>query len=299
MVAGADDPSVTVIIPAYNRAGYIEAAVTSVLRQTYSNVRVIVVDDASIDGTFETVQRLTDLDPRVQGMRHTQRRGAQVARNTGIEASRGEWIAFLDSDDTYLPDSIELRMRAAIACDAEVVHSACDAIGPDGRLMRYPVPPLQGDVLRSLLAAPGPVFPSLLVRRHVLDEIGLLDPMIKSFQEWDTSIRLAELAKFAFVAEPTFIYDMRTGGAISRSHRAAADGYQQIVIKHGLAMLRECGRTVLADHYHYIARQRALAGDTRHAVRDLATANRFWPFAVRKTLGTIVLGLWRIGATPD
>src|SRR5215217_3652483 len=97
-----NDPLISVVIPAYNRAATIEDCLRSVQAQTYQKWEVIVADDGSGDATVEIVKRLAREDARIRLVRHERNRGAQAARNSGIHAAKGSWIAFLDSDDQFL-----------------------------------------------------------------------------------------------------------------------------------------------------------------------------------------------------
>src|SRR5512138_1185650 len=95
-------PLVSVVIPTYNRAPLLERAIHSVLSQTYTNLEVIVIDDASTDDTQDRIKNLQLADIRIQYIRHDRNRGSQAARNTGIHAAKGKYVAFLDSDDEWL-----------------------------------------------------------------------------------------------------------------------------------------------------------------------------------------------------
>ena len=99
---------ISVIIPTYNRASLLPRALDSVLRQTWEDLEVIVVDDASRDDTPQVMAACTD--PRVRYIRLEKNSGACVARNTGVAQARGEWIAFQDSDDLWLPEKLEKQM---------------------------------------------------------------------------------------------------------------------------------------------------------------------------------------------
>lgn len=101
-------PLVSVVMPAYNCAAYIAEAIDSVLRQTYENWELLIVDDGSEDGTAEVVGRYTD--PRIRYSRNPENSGAAVSRNNGIAAAGGEYIAFLDSDDVWLPEKLERQI---------------------------------------------------------------------------------------------------------------------------------------------------------------------------------------------
>jgi len=99
--------TVSVIIPTYNRAHLVGRAIRSVLNQTYQDFEIIVVDDCSTDNTEEIVKGFND--HRIRYMRHDRNRGGSAARNTGIKASQGKYIAFLDSDDEWLLKKAESR----------------------------------------------------------------------------------------------------------------------------------------------------------------------------------------------
>jgi glycosyltransferase involved in cell wall biosynthesis len=276
-------PTVSVVIPAYDRAGTIAAAIESVRNQSFRDLEIIVVDDGSSDGTAEIAGLIAKNEPRLRVVSHPHNRGAQAARNTGILAARGEWIAFLDSDDVYYPESIEMRLDAARRTGLEIIHSACDAVGPDGE-KPFPIPPVEGDVYRALLTAPAPMFQGMIVKRELLHWIGLLSEAVPSYQEWDTSIRLAAIAPFGFVDRPTFLYDLRTRGAISRDDRRAADGYEHVVSTHWREVATVAGPLALAEHYRIVAEIRVKAGDRRGAVRCAALSGLAWPLSPRRTL---------------
>jgi glycosyltransferase involved in cell wall biosynthesis len=247
-------PLVSIIIPTYNRAAYLGRAIHSVQEQSLSDLELIVVDDHSSDSTAEIVAALCAGDARLRWIQHPANRGAQAARNTGIKAARGEWIAFLDSDDEWFPSSLGTRLKEAQAQQVDVIYSECyiEQPGQQGRKL-YCIPAFSGLVYHKLLRAQAPMFQSLLVRAPALKEIGFLDESIISYQEWDTSIRLAKLYKFGFVKEPTFVYYRRKDGTISGSPLRKAAGYEQVVQKHIQEIRKVLGSKVVAHHYLRIA----------------------------------------------
>lgn len=285
---------VSVVIPAYNRGPRIGAAVRSVLTQTHTNVEVILVDDASTDNTSDVVERFVRESTRVYLLRHAVRMGAQAARNTGIRAARGEWIGFLDSDDQWLPESVSVRLRAATYKGVHVVHSECDVLRPGSAPQRFGVPATEGWAYKEMLRRPGPVFPGLLVSKKALDRIGLLDETIVSHQEWDLAIRLAQHYEFAFVREPTFIYDCRSADTISGDLQRTAQGYEQVFAKHRWAVLRHLGPRALASHYEAAATLYSAARQEEHARRCVKNAFVLWPFRP----GTIVRRIQRLLRSP-
>ena len=119
------NPRVSVILPTYNRAQLIAQAIQSVLDQTYQDFELIIVDDGSKDETEEVVNSFDD--ERIRYARHEENKGANAARNTGIAMARGEYIAFQDSDDKWLPEKLERQMRIFLitSTDIGVVYTGC------------------------------------------------------------------------------------------------------------------------------------------------------------------------------
>lgn len=255
-----DDPVVSVVVPVYNRQNVIGKCLASIQGQTQRDWEAIVVDDGSFDGTADVVEELAREDSRLALIRLDTNRGAQAARNVGIRASRARWVAFLDSDDKLLPDSLQTRLEAAAATGSPVVHSECLVRKRDGSIRRYNIRPLSGRVYSDLLIEEGPVFPALMVRRSALERIGLLDEQLVAFQEWDTVIRLAKHYRFAFVPEPTFVWDRQQLDTISGDFVRNGRGYEQVLHKHYLAILRHLGPRALGRHYNIAARWYARAG---------------------------------------
>lgn len=243
-------PSVSVVIPAFNRAGTIGYCLDSILRQTVLPDEVLVVDDCSSDETVETVMKYPD--PRVRCIRLQKNSGAQAARNRGIKEAKGEWIAFQDSDDEWLPEKLEKQIQALRFCGFDpltAVHG--DYISRDAAGDNNPVelPLVEGAGIYSLLLSrPGPCFPSLLVSKKALERIGYLDEMVPSYQEWDTSIRLARICRFIHLREPLFIYHLHNGETISKDKERDILGYQYIIDKFEREIRELCGEEVWQLH---------------------------------------------------
>jgi glycosyltransferase involved in cell wall biosynthesis len=277
--------AVSVVMPTYNRGPVIWRALHSVVAQTWRDLEVIVVDDASTDETVGVLTEQTRGDSRVRLVRHAQNKGAQAARNTGIKIAHGEWIAFLDSDDVWFPDSLEVRLDEATRTGARVVHSECDVLEAGAKDARpFGVPPMKGRIYAELLRRPGPMFQGLLVRKEALIRIGYLDESLIAYQEWDTAIRLARHDAFAYVSTPTFTYDCRSDDAISRHRLRAAVAYERIITKHRWPILRHLGPKALATHFRTAAGLYRAANHAGEARRCLRTAFLLWPFRPRAIL---------------
>jgi len=184
-------PQVSIIIPTYNRADLVGHAIESVLEQTYADWELIVVDDGSEDDTRDVVARYTD--PRIQYI-YQENRKLPGARNTGIRASTGEYVAFLDSDDRFLPDKLEAQV-ASIADRADVGLVASGWTEVDGQLNPLrTICPWRLNVKLSLdswLYGCPFIVPVILVRRHWLQQVGLFDEKQHYVEDWDLWLRLA------------------------------------------------------------------------------------------------------------
>jgi len=183
-------PTVSVVIPAYNKGSTIIPAVESVLHQTFSDLEIIVVDAGSTDDTWN---RVKGFGHRVRSI-HQERAGVSIARNRGVEESRGEFVAFLDGDDLWLPRKLELQLAAfkretyvdAVQCSAYLVNNSLDVV--DARLCS----PAQDTLLDFLLFRNLPGFGSaLIVRRSCIEALGGFGTDLVILEDWDMACRLA------------------------------------------------------------------------------------------------------------
>src|SRR5919107_4015031 len=114
----ATTPRVSVIVPAYNAAGFLKRALHSALAQTMPNLELIVVDDSSKDSTLDVARNVAAHDPRVRVLHNERNRGMYATYNRAIDAARGEWIAALDADDIWLPERLEQMLGVSAGEDA-------------------------------------------------------------------------------------------------------------------------------------------------------------------------------------
>jgi len=207
-------PTISVVIPARNAARFIGEAITSVLSQTAPPLEVLVVDDGSTDDTRSVVERFDGLVrylPVPAG-------GPARARNAGIEAARGSHIAFLDADDSWLPDKLERQLAVLDAeTDLSLVYVGWDLVDEDGTFMRtVPCQPECGGRMaaHALLIKNSIQVSGVVASREALLAAGLFDPDLPSCENWDLWIRLARLGRVGFVDAPLVRYRMRRGGRI-------------------------------------------------------------------------------------
>ena len=196
------DLKISVIVPTFNREKTIKRCLDSVVNQTMPPFEIIVVDDGSVDGTIKILDEYPCRYLRIIRQNH---KGAQAARNLGIINAKGSYIAFLDSDDEWLPYMLE-KAAEYISEEKEecVTYSNCYTFQKNKRRL-WKLPEIGSDAYSFLLMHQGPMFQSMLVRKELLLKIGMLDENVVAYQEWDTAIRLAENVRFIHVREPLFI----------------------------------------------------------------------------------------------
>jgi glycosyltransferase involved in cell wall biosynthesis len=245
------NPLVSVIIPAYNREKTISYCLDSVLNQTYTNLEVLIVDDCSTDGTIKMIESYND--NRIKIIKLDKNSGAQAARNKGIREAKANWIAFLDSDDEWFLDKIERQINIIKQHNWDpflVLHS--DAIRYNtitNTKKEFGIKKINGkNVYKDLLIGPAPFFPTMLTSKRALESINYLDENVPSYQEWDTSIRLAEKCEFIFLKEPTFLYYFHSGETISKNLLKDIEGYEYIIKKFESKINKYCGKKVWFNH---------------------------------------------------
>ena len=135
-------PVVSVIMPVYNAARYVEEAVSSVVRQTMTDWELIIIDDCSPDDSFQIVPRAAADDPRIHLLQNEHNSGVSRTRNRGIELAKGAYIAFLDSDDAWYPEKLARQLAKMEAAGAQMSYCAYTIIGADGEKVKedYLVP---------------------------------------------------------------------------------------------------------------------------------------------------------------
>jgi len=256
-----NQPLISAVIPMYNRKNTIDCCLNSVLNQSYQNLEVILVDDCSTDGTIEHIHN-TYMDKRIRVIQLKKNGGAQRARNEGIKNATGEWIAFLDSDDEWLPQKIEDQVKILEENNFNpylVIHS--DALAFDHKKntkYEFGISGFEGkkeDVYKRLLKTPGPMFQGILTSKKTLEQIGYLDENVVNFQEWDTAIRLAKICDFIFIKEPTFIYHISNNEHLG-GWKLSIEGYSYIFNKFKNEMDIYLTKEELKYHLDFINRRK-------------------------------------------
>lgn len=204
---------VSVIIPTYNRAHYIREAVESVLAQSYKNFEIIVVDDGSTDGTEEV------LHPYRDSIRYfyQENQGASAARNLGIKNARGKYIAFLDSDDFWLPEMLEVQVgyleahpeAGMVHADFLILDEGSNNPGPRKRTHSRPKP--SGYIFPELFIENAVMNVCVIVRRASLEVTGLFDPEFRRAEDYHLWLRIARHFPIAYINRPLGICRRHAG----------------------------------------------------------------------------------------
>jgi len=289
---------ISVVIPTYNRAHCIVRALESVFAQSLAPGEIIVVDDASHD---DTAAVLAPYAGRIRVIRHETNAGASAARNTGIAAAQGTWVAFLDSDDAWRPDKLARQLAFMAAHGINVCCTNCDLIWPDGQVepAYRPYPPRMeiGHYVWGCFTCPGS---TLIARRDLIAAVGGYDLRYPRYEDWDLFLRLADHPQVVLGFLNDYLADVwrdssantalvdkgldlmvddhlerlsRREGALGRSFRAA------------IAFARSSNET---SRGRYLAAVGHLMESFVLApVRNEAFRIILWPFLRRKCLGTM------------
>lgn len=293
----SEAPAISVVIPAYNRAGSIAAAIESVLRQTVTAIEVIVVDDGSADGTAAAAEGVAD--PRLRVLRLPANRGAAAARNAGLAAARAPLVAFQDSDDEWLPRKLAVQQAALAAMPGAVavycgmlVVTALEAGGGRRAPAYLPAPglhPVAGDLRAALLRQSLISTQTLMAPRGVLEALGGFDESLPALEDWELAIRLGALGPVALADEP-LVLQRFSANSITRGAERLVRARAAIVARHGTAMRAEPGclpahARAIAGGWRRLGKRGAALAAARQAVAAGPLDPRNWLALVRAGVG--------------
>jgi glycosyltransferase involved in cell wall biosynthesis len=307
------NPLVSVIIPCLNRETLVGQAIESALGQTHQNVEIIVVNDGSTDGTEKVVQSYTD-NGKVRYFKHEVNKGIPAARNTGIRNSLGDYVAFLDSDDMWLPNKVEVQLRAFSQDAASRVGMVwtdayfVDELG-NTRTREVVLPHdfsflANEKVLKLLFMRNFVIGGTSMVRRSCFDKVGLLDEELRGgTDDYDLWLRLAPHFKFVYVPIPLATVRLHGGNhsSVEGNTRDTLVSVKKAVARHPeLAALQNIKiaqeRFVQGKYYfehgrNVEARQHLLQVIGHHPISIKALAA--WMFVYCPSLGRVGLKTWR------
>ena len=296
-------PTVSVIVPAYNTARFIEGAIDSVLAQSYTDFELLVVNDGSTDDTLARCERYSD--PRI-GIVKQDNRGLAGARNSGIREACGEYLAFLDADDLWRNDKLErhvehLEQRPEIG----VSYCVSQFMAENGqRLSLYQSPKLDGLSAKDILCR-NPVGngSAPVIRRAVFDAIRTIDdrygspeplffdPDFRQSEDIECWVRIAATTdwQFAGLPEALTLYRLNAGGLSASVDRQFAS-WEAFIAKatvYAPDLVQRYGALARAYQYRYLARRAVWSGEPDTALQLLRKAwASDWRMAIHEPLRT-------------
>ncbi len=269
---GVGRPTVSVILATFNGASRIEAAIESVRAQAYASWELIVAIDGSTDGTADVVAGFED--PRITAVTLAENQGPSAARNAAIAVARGEYVAFIDDDDEWLPDKLTRQVAMLLADpDLGLVHGGVLDVMEDGRRLER-IPPRGARSYRANLIRDRLALSTVVVRRSALDRVGGFEPSLRSFEDWDLWTRVLRLYASDYLPEVVTIAVQRPGSlmhgnvtGLARDRAAVVRRNWRQIRAHGL------GKQALAYHHYFVGGLLLVSGRgpeaRRRAVRSL------------------------------
>ena len=292
------DSLVSAIITTCRRSpAYVARALESVMAQTYPRIQIIVVDDSPADyPEKEDVRRIVrDLCPRALLLSTGENRGAPAARNMGIRAAEGEFIAFLDDDDEWLPEKITDQMAGFTNDHIALVYGDC-IVSDDIRHIRYPCKKkcYSGTVYEPLLRSNFIFSTSIpLMRKTCLEAVGGFDEAMPSAQDYDLYLRFAQRYEIGYVPKTCVIYHIHDAARISTNLHGKILGQERLISKYS-ADLERFPRAWAAKCWLLVPYYRR-TGNTWKALKTWFSAFRKVPFDFHANVKFFFLALF----TPD
>ncbi len=292
---GAPKDSVSVVIPAHNRPELLPIAIQSALDQTRAPFEIIVVDDGS-EPSLESVA-LGFVDERIRFIRHAHPKGANAARNTGIRAAIGEYVAFLDDDDRWLPEKTEKQLIlirgnpyvGAVYCATAVIDVGTGVITYT-RKRSFP----SGQIHRQLLIddKTGPT-PTYLVRRCSFDKVGFFDETLPARQDWDMWTRLSKAYAIMVVPEVLVLQGEHSGERVRNNPTKSIMANSYIYEKYrddrrAAGFIVQCKAAAV---YHATIARLLHSVSRASALKHYALSLLYNPFVWRTYKGLLVLAL--------
>lgn len=228
---------ISVIMPTYNRGYIISIAIESILKQTYKNLELIIIDDCSTDNTEEIISRYND--NRLKYIRLNEKRGSNYARNVGIEESKGDYITFQDSDDYSFPERIEIEYNTLKAENVDLVFSSFYKVQANGnekevvddkdnkiKKKLFPKKKVKTEDVLNVLLYKNIITTQVLFGKKELFMQERFDNDITRFQDWDLMIRIAQKYKVFHIEKP-LLYLFMQKDSITKSNKK---GYESLEI---------------------------------------------------------------------
>jgi glycosyltransferase involved in cell wall biosynthesis len=270
MIKKYHNPTVSIIIPVYNRQDLIVRTLNSVLSQDFEDYEIIVVDDSSTDDTKSVVMKIGD--ERIVYIEHEKNKGANVARNTGIMHAKGKYVAFLDSDDEWLPEKLKKQVEKIEATAEKVGVVYCGYwIALNGKKFIGHVPKKREDIfLDELLGDCVSPTSCVLIKKECFDAVGGFDKNMPARQDYEMWLRIAREFHFEYVKDPlSIIYFDDDSRRISLSGAEKHIQAEEMLLQKYKTDIEKQSRSIqkkiYSMHYLVLGRRCWYNGDSRRA----------------------------------
>lgn len=289
------NPLVSCVIPTHNRVDLLPRALESVLNQTYANIEVIVVSDGSTDNTNEIMNLYCESDKRIKFINYFPARGGNIARNTGIEKSNGEYIAFLDDDDEWMPDKIEKQIRMMKDKNVGLVYTGVRIIYVNEDVAYSFMGKEEGNLSEKIMLdnCIGTTS-TVMIRKALLNSVGMFDVNLRALQDYDLWIRLCQVCNVAVVREQLINYYNYTGNLqVSSSTKKYLNSFNYInnkyeVLFNNLSAEKKCLKQ--KNEYILLANKSMRNGNK-------GMARKYLKKALRITVTVDALAYWILSFT--
>lgn len=226
-------PAISIILPTYKRAHVLGRAIRSILNQTFQDFELIIIDDNSKDGTEEIVRGFNS--EKIKYVCQAVKTSPAAARNNGVRLAQGRYVAFLDSDDEWMPDKLTRQFTELEKTPSEVgvIYSRCCLITNNIKTYVPPtwVNPKEGKIFCSLLKMSFVYLQSALVKRECFTRVGLFDENFRVAEDYDLFLRLSKIYHFRYIDEPLVIIYPQTD-SISRNQNAHLASTRRLLEKY-------------------------------------------------------------------
>ena len=290
-------PKVSIIIPVYNAEKFLSETIESVIAQTYTDWEIIAVDDGSTDRSREILRKYEQRLPLKIRVITQKNSGVSIARNNAIAIAKGEYIAFLDHDDLWLPDKLEKQVELLDSNkELGLVYSDSYVIGEKGNLTRRKtlfesVKPFRGNAFNELFYDNFIPLLTAIIRKEVLNKVGMFDPKYKIAEEYDLFLKIAEYYPVDFVEQPLAKYRIHDKSVSRNSGVAPVSENFQIVEywlnkKSDLEIKQKKAKLHFSLMIYYFKKH-----EKRKAIEEIKNLIKLFPYSLRLVLKmTVSLG---------
>jgi len=279
------NPKVSILLPSFNRAHLLYRAIKSILSQTFQDFELIIVDDGSSDNTEEVVKSFKD--SRIIYIRHDKNKGASAARNTGLQVAGGEYIAFQDSDDEWLPEKLEKQIKVfeTAPSGVGVVYTSFWKYLNNNDKIYIPDPQIkqkEGCIFKELLKHNLIGLPTAIIRKECFEKVGKFDEELFCLEDWDLFIRISRYYQFMFIDEPLVLSYYTPGSVNEQEGNIKVNALKIILQKNWRDLVID--EHLLARHYFNIGNLLCLDGKVKEGRKFLIESVKLDPLNIKSLL---------------